>query len=68
MEQPVVPLLTPKKRNKSSRKQDKKDRREKDQINKIFSSDVIRYVRIRNLTETCWARTENTARHDELFD
>ncbi|KAL5270919.1 hypothetical protein ACHWQZ_G001545 [Mnemiopsis leidyi] len=42
MEQPAVPLLSPKKRNKSSRKQDKKDRKEKEQISKIFSSDVIR--------------------------
>lgn len=40
---PSVPLLSPRDRTKSSRKQDKKDRREKDQINKIFSSEIIRY-------------------------
>ncbi|XP_063689024.1 myosin-15-like isoform X2 [Bolinopsis microptera] len=42
IEQPFVPLLTSKDRSKSSRKHEKKDRKEKDQINQIFSSDIIR--------------------------
>ncbi|XP_063689275.1 uncharacterized protein LOC134822288 [Bolinopsis microptera] len=45
IEQPFVPLLTSKDRSKSSRKHEKKDRKEKDQINQIFSSDIIRSTR-----------------------